>query len=197
VFAPDGGRILTASADKTARLWGRDGNSLATLQGHTSAVFTAVFAPDGDRILTASADNTARLWDRDGKSLATLQGHTNTVISAVFAPDRDRILTASWDNTARLWDRDGKPLATLHGHTREVRDSASVCCLADGWRPLSRRRGHKINPNCIARDHSVPSCTGFLYVERPREPRDGGTFTGRLMPPKTISWSNNTAWTKT
>jgi hypothetical protein len=25
---------------------------------------------------------------------------------------------------------------------------------------------------------------------------DGGTFTGRLMPPKTISWSNNTAWTK-
>jgi WD40 repeat protein len=38
VFAPDGGRILTASADTTARLWDRDGKPLATLQGHTSRV---------------------------------------------------------------------------------------------------------------------------------------------------------------
>jgi WD40 repeat protein len=35
VFAPDGGRILTASHDDTARLWDRDGKPLAILQGHT------------------------------------------------------------------------------------------------------------------------------------------------------------------
>jgi WD40 repeat protein len=44
VFAPDGDRILTASADNTARLWDRDGKPLAILQGHTSGVFSAVFA---------------------------------------------------------------------------------------------------------------------------------------------------------
>ncbi len=61
VFAPAGGRILTASADQTARLWDWDGKPLATLQGHTDPVRSAVFAPDGGRILSASADQTARL----------------------------------------------------------------------------------------------------------------------------------------
>jgi WD40 repeat protein len=82
VFAPDGGRILTASSDNMARLWDRDGKPLATLQGHTGTVYSAVFALDGGRILPPSEDNTARLWDRDGKPLAT-----------VFAPDGGRILT--------------------------------------------------------------------------------------------------------
>jgi WD40 repeat protein len=45
VFAPDGRRILTASADGTARLWDRDGKPLAILQGHTGEVTSAVFAP--------------------------------------------------------------------------------------------------------------------------------------------------------
>ena len=99
MFAPDGGRILTASDDKTARLWDRDGKPLAILEGHTDRVNSAVFAPDGGRILTASDDKTARLWDRDGKPLATLQGHTDAVNSAVFAPDGGRILTASDDKT--------------------------------------------------------------------------------------------------
>src|SRR5262249_6311023 len=93
VFAPDGGRILTASFDDTARLWDRAARPLAILEGHTSSVTSAVFAPNGARILTASWDNTARLWDRDGKPLAILEGHTGLVNSAVFAPDGARILT--------------------------------------------------------------------------------------------------------
>ena len=43
VFLPDGGRILTGSDDKRARLWDRDGKLLATLQGHTGPVNSAVF----------------------------------------------------------------------------------------------------------------------------------------------------------
>jgi WD40 repeat protein len=93
VFAPDGGRILTAggrfltdSADNTARLWDRDVKPLATLRGHIDWVLSAVFAPDGGRILTASHDKTARLWDRDGKLLATLQGHTGPVLSGYSPP---------------------------------------------------------------------------------------------------------------
>jgi WD40 repeat protein len=35
---------------------------LAMLQGHSSAVHSAVFSPDGTRIVTASADHTARVW---------------------------------------------------------------------------------------------------------------------------------------
>ena len=71
--------MLTASGtDKTARLWeAESGKLLATFQGHTDGVNSAVFSPDGRRVLTASGDKTARLWEAEsGKLLATFQGHT-------------------------------------------------------------------------------------------------------------------------
>ena len=77
-FSPDGSRIVTASADNTARLWdAKTGAAIATLSGHKDAVFSAVFSPDGSRVVTASEDKTARLWDaKTGAAIATLLGHT-------------------------------------------------------------------------------------------------------------------------
>ena len=122
-FSPDGNRVVTASADNTARLWdAKTGAALATLSGHTAGVINAVFSPDGSRVVTASYDNTARLWDaKTGAALATLSGHTDVVNSAVFSPDGSRVVTASRDKTARLWDaKTGAALATLSGHTDVV-----------------------------------------------------------------------------
>ena len=61
VFSPDGLRVLTASNDKTARLWNRDGSQIEVLR-HGDVVNQAVFSGDGNSILTVSDDTTARLW---------------------------------------------------------------------------------------------------------------------------------------
>ena len=66
-FSPDGKRIVTASSDKTARLWDAEtGKPIGEpLKGHEAEVRSAAFSPDGKRIVTASWDKTARLWDAE------------------------------------------------------------------------------------------------------------------------------------
>ena len=54
-FSPDGARILTASADNTAKLWDAASGKLIASFAHHAEVNGAAFSPDGARILTASA----------------------------------------------------------------------------------------------------------------------------------------------
>jgi DNA-binding beta-propeller fold protein YncE len=129
-FSPDGKHIVTASWDKTARVWDAEtGKPIGEpLTGHTGSVRSAAFSPDGKRIVTASEDKTARLWDAEtGKPIGEpLTGHTGSVRSAAFSPDGKRIVTASHDMTARLWDAEtGKPIGQpLTGHTFRVSSAA-------------------------------------------------------------------------
>jgi len=58
----NGKTIVTASPDKTAKLWDLKGNLLADIKGHTGWVTSAVFSPDGKYILTASDDGTVIIW---------------------------------------------------------------------------------------------------------------------------------------
>ncbi len=103
-FSPDGTRILTASADKTAKLWDATSGKLIGSFDHLAGVLHASFSPNGTRILTASVDNTAKLWDAgSGKLIAWFQ-HQNWIWHGAFSPDGTRILTASADHSAKLWD---------------------------------------------------------------------------------------------
>jgi hypothetical protein len=133
-YSPDGARILTASFDKTARVWdARTGVQLAVLSGHGGNVNSATYSPDGTRIVTASQDKTARIWDaRTGVQLAVLPGHNGIVYSAAYSHDGSRIVTASQDKTARVWDaRTGVTLAVLSGHDDVV---GSAAYSSDGTR---------------------------------------------------------------
>jgi WD40 repeat protein len=63
-FSLDGNRIVTASLDRTARVWdAATGRDIAVLKGHELALVSAAFSPDGTRVVTASYDKTARIWD--------------------------------------------------------------------------------------------------------------------------------------
>jgi WD40 repeat protein len=63
-FSPDGKRIVSASHDKTVRVWdARTGKQLLVLTGHADIVTSVAFSPDGKRIVSASRDHTVRVWD--------------------------------------------------------------------------------------------------------------------------------------
>ena len=103
-FSPDGTLIVTASADKTARVWdAASRRTVVTLAGHQGPVNSSVFSPDGTYIVTASDDKTARVWEADsGRAVVTLVGHDGEVKSAAFSGDGGQVVTASWDSTARI-----------------------------------------------------------------------------------------------
>ena len=122
-YSPDGTRIVTASYDKTARIWNaHTGAQLAILSGHGAGVASAAYSPDGRRIVTASFDKTARIWDvHTGAQLAVLSGHGDFVLSAAYSPDGTRIVTTSADKTARIWDaQTGAQLTVLSGHDDRI-----------------------------------------------------------------------------
>lgn len=67
-------KLVTASSDKTAKVWDLYGGKTLTLNGHASEVNRAEFSPDGKKIVTASSDHTAKIWDAEnGRLILTLR----------------------------------------------------------------------------------------------------------------------------
>ncbi|PYI81024.1 MAG: hypothetical protein DME26_20595, partial [Verrucomicrobia bacterium] len=110
-FSTDGGRLVTASDDYTARVWDvATGQQLLLLQ-HDGEVQDARFSRDGLRIITSGRDKTARIWDsRTGVLLQVLK-HRDTVWNSCFSPEGGLVATACQDQTVQLWvTATGKPL---------------------------------------------------------------------------------------
>jgi WD40 repeat protein/tRNA A-37 threonylcarbamoyl transferase component Bud32 len=123
VYSPDGSRIVTSSADSTARIWdAATGRELLTLRGNGQDIRSARFSPDGQRIVTTSYDKTARIWDAaTGRPIMVLSGYTVHVHSAVFSPDGQRIVTSSGAGSVSAWDAvSGRQLTEFIGHTDTV-----------------------------------------------------------------------------
>lgn len=118
-FSPDGSRKVTASWDKTVRIWNESGTP-QILNGQPDWLNSATFSPDGKYVLTASNDKTARLYNLLGGLVQTYSGHTDKLAAAGFSPDGQHIVTASADNTARIWSVKGQQLQILRGHQGSV-----------------------------------------------------------------------------
>ena len=75
VFTPDGKWVITASFDKTLRLFDRQSRqSVRTMSGHTALVLSIAVHPDGDRIASGGMDNTIKIWDVPNNSPTASHG---------------------------------------------------------------------------------------------------------------------------
>ena len=139
-YSLDGKYIVSASKDKSIRIWNaRTGRPIGDpLEGHTEFVNSVAFSPDGKHIVSASHDKTIRIWDvKTGKQVGEpLKGHTRQVYSASYSVDGNYIVSASADKTIRIWDaKTGEQVGCpLKGHMNFVR---SAYFSPDGKRIVS------------------------------------------------------------
>ena len=103
-FSADGSRILTASDDKTARIWDAKTGEPGEQLSHEGRVYAASFSADGARILTASTDKTVRIWDAKTGEPGEQLSHEGWVYAASLSEHGARVVTVSDDNKARIWD---------------------------------------------------------------------------------------------
>jgi len=121
-YSPDGHRIVSASSDKTLKVWDTESSeAIATLSGHAWDVSACSYSPDGRRIVSGSYFS-LKVWDAESsEEIATLSRHSHRVWACSYSPDGHRIVSGSWDKTLKIWDAEsGKEIATLSGHSREV-----------------------------------------------------------------------------
>jgi len=122
-ITPDGRKVVSASIDRTLKVWDLDyGAEVQTLRGHTDAVTAVAVTPNGRWVISGSKDRTLKVWDLErGLNLATLSGHTDLVETVAVTPDSRRAVSGSWDHTLKIWDLEQrKELHTMIGHTKGV-----------------------------------------------------------------------------
>jgi len=107
-FSCDGQYVVTASDDRTVRIWDTQTYSQVgdALTGHTDAVWSACFSPDGTLVVSASADRTVRVWNAQSQAHEqvgeSFTGHPD-VQKASFLANGKQVISASW-NIILFWD---------------------------------------------------------------------------------------------
>ncbi len=104
-WSPDGGKLASASNDKTVRVWDtRSGACLRALEGHREVVLDVAWSPDGQRLASSSGDATVRLWDAENGSLIeTLTGPSDWINCVAWSPDGCKLAAGGADTLLRVW----------------------------------------------------------------------------------------------
>ncbi|ANB13543.1 Pac1p [Sugiyamaella lignohabitans] len=145
-FTPSGTHLISASRDKTIRIWEvKSGYSIKTIHGHSEWVRSISVSLDGNYILSGGIDQSARISSfSTGEGKLQFIGHDHVIehvvfapksaypylaalegleqpVTSIYSPSFEYVATASRDKTIKIWNSRQELIATLVGHENWVR----------------------------------------------------------------------------
>ncbi|MFN6541016.1 MAG: hypothetical protein RM021_032375 [Nostoc sp. EkiNYC01] len=157
---PNGQQVISASDDKTLKVWNlATGESLFTLKGHSYWVNAVAVTPNGQQVISASRDNTLKVWNlATGESLFTLTGHSDWVNAVAVTPNGQQVISASFDKTLKVWNlATGEELFTLTSHRDWVN---AVVVTPNGQQMISASRDNTLKVWNLATGEELFTLTG-------------------------------------
>lgn len=147
-WSPDNTKLLTASGDKTCKIWDASTMSVVTEFSMGADVLDQQVSClwQGEHILSVSLSGFINYLDPNNpdKPLRVIKGHHKSITALAVSPNRESIYTGSHDGYISFWDAatgDQDRVAGLH-HTNQVQDMCTgtdaiyTCGLDDTVRSI-------------------------------------------------------------
>jgi WD40 repeat protein len=103
---PEGTRIISASLDKTVRIWDtKSKKCTAIIEEHTDGILDMCVSKDQKKLVSCGWDKQIIEWDIEkNRKIRTYNGHNlNVVHTAYFSLDK-RLISISSDDIIKIWD---------------------------------------------------------------------------------------------
>ncbi|HLV98787.1 MAG TPA: serine/threonine-protein kinase [Ktedonobacterales bacterium] len=177
-WSPDGQRIVSGSADQTAKVWDvASGKTIWTYATRSKWVLTVAWSPDGQRIVVGGASplswwhNPVLVLDaQTGRKLLKYRGHFKWVLAAAWSPDGQRVASAGggmfsrWDDAVYVWDATtGKTVSTYDKHTNKI---DAVAWSPDGTKIASASADETVRVWVAASAQPLLTYRGHRWIVR-------------------------------
>lgn len=182
-FTPDGSYCMTASDDRTIKLWNPHVDDPSKLQYGNNALLIKTYAgihgygildvsitKNNERFASCGVDKTCYLWDvANDRVIRRMQGHTQRINSCDINDEGSILMTASYDKTVCIWDlrsqnrepmqilSDFKDSVTCVVHSRVSTGMITATCIDGYIRTYDLRKG------CLHSDYLNDSITSIKY----------------------------------
>src|SRR5262249_21253308 len=114
-FSKDGLLLVSASVDRTVKLFELQKEEGAAALGHTRKIRAVTVSADGKWLATGGADRLVKVWNlATGTEKWTFLGHTDEIQSLAISPDGKWLVSGALDGHMKVWDLEtGKEIKSI------------------------------------------------------------------------------------